>query len=181
MAYYPYMVRVDRNIGQNIVPVPLAKVSVVNDQGVGVGIFSTPGAIEGTSIPQPFETEEDGTKLIFVPPGRLRFIVAVDPQTTLEYWDVVPDNDNLLLPVMGERPTGDVDGVNTQFTVSTGVLGDRISLYVNGVRWTRVDLAATPLGKEFKVNVNVILTGDAPPVGAVIRADYIPIVPVAQD
>lgn len=180
MAYYPYIVRVDRNLGQSIVPVPRAKVQVVNEQGVGVGIFSTRGAVEGTAIPQPFETDDDGTKLIYIPPGVLRFIVEVDPQTTLEYSDAVPDVDNILLPVFGETPVGTVNGENTEFTVLTGVLGDRIAFFVNGVRWKKVPLGSTPLGQQFNVNVTVITTGDPPPVGAVLIADYIPITPVGH-
>lgn len=174
MAAYPYNIQVTRNVKQAIVPVKDAEITVYTSGGDGAQRILYPDANEspGTEIAQPIKTDTDGKAAFFLSRGRIRVDIKLDEATTNSIEDVVVDNDNIILPIVGETPTGDLAG--TTFTTAQSVLGERVAVYVDGVRWAKVANSTTPVGNQFNVNVNTLTFGVPPGYGAIVLVDYWP-------
>jgi len=68
--------------------------------------------------------------------------------------------------VMGEVPTGDIDGNNKIFTVSEDVFGNAIDVFLNGLLQKRTD-------DYTFTSPNTITFAVAPPSGSNLVVDYI--------
>lgn len=70
--------------------------------------------------------------------------------------------------VVGETPSGTVDGTNDTFTLANTPTSGTVRLYVNGVRMN------AGVGNDYTISTNTItfLSGAIPQTGDVILADY---------
>ena len=66
--------------------------------------------------------------------------------------------------IVGEQPVGQLDGVNTVFTMLHTPIGNSEAVYLNGMRATR--------GIDYTVAGNQLLFSDAPYANHVLRVDY---------
>lgn len=124
----------------------------------------------GSEFTQPITTDLDGMVKFYCEPGRIRIDMMLDSTTVASTEDVIVDQDNILMPIFGEIPSGETDDSNTQFSLSKYPLGSKIALYVNGYRWRRVD--TYPAANQFRVEGNILTLGNAPSADAVILVDY---------
>lgn len=67
--------------------------------------------------------------------------------------------------IIGETPTGAVNGSNTTFTLAQSPRPGTVMLYVGGIRMTGG-------GEDYTISGLTITTNTAPPSGAIIRVDY---------
>jgi hypothetical protein len=79
--------------------------------------------------------------------------------------DVVASIHELI--VVGEIPTGSIDGVNTDFTVSYEPLANSESVYLNGVL-----IADSGIG-DYTISGKTVTFADAPEIGDTVRISYI--------
>lgn len=175
MAIYPYKFVLTKNVRQALVPVRGAKVLVFRS-GSDVQKPLYPTAIEDTGSLIPADTlvtDVNGEVQFFTTPGRIRVDAIIDDVTTRSIEDVIADQDMLILEVFNETPGGSLTGTN--FTLVQSVLGNKISLYVNGTLWNFVSSNVTPSGAQYTVVNNLITTGQAPGAGANLVANYIPV------
>lgn len=69
--------------------------------------------------------------------------------------------------VTNELPAGDIDGVNTVFTLANSPIGDTLKVYLNGI--SQLD---GPTNDYTIVSVNQVQFNDAPLAGDVVKVDY---------
>lgn len=170
---YPVNHRVLRNLKQVMTPIRDCEVSVYDSQSGEIKqLFSDASEFPGTELPQPVKTDPNGEVTFYVTPGRIRIDSQIDDNLTISREEVVADASNIILPRVGEVPTGDVSG--TSFTLVYPVYADRVMLYVDGVRWKRVPSNVNPVGKQFSVNGIEMLLGQAPGGGVDFFVDYWP-------
>lgn len=79
--------------------------------------------------------------------------------------DVVASIHELI--VVGEIPTGSIDGVNTDFTVTYEPLANSESVYLNGVL-----IADSGIG-DYTISGKTVTFADAPEIGDTVRISYI--------
>lgn len=170
---YPVNHRVLRNLKQVLVPIRDCEVSVYDSQSGEIKqLFSDPSEFPGTELSQPVKTDVNGEVTFYVTPGRIRIDSKIDDALTLSREEVVADASNIILPRVGEVPTGDMSGAS--FTLIYPVYADRIMLYVDGARWKRVPSNTSPVGKQFSVNGIELLLGQAPGGTSDFFVDYWP-------
>jgi len=164
---YPYYRSFMKNVKQTAVPAVGAQIEVfrsgTNEQ---VPIYSDVNSL--SEIEQPTLTDTDGAVFFYVEPGRVRLDVQLDGSNVVSVEESIVDTDNLVLPVVGEIPSGNVDGVNTVFTLTRSPNASLVALYVDGNRFRWV--SGAPGAQQFSVTENIVTCGTAP--NAVILADY---------
>lgn len=173
MNVYPYTFVVSTNIIQGILPSVNTEVWVyISGTGTEKQLYADATGSEASKISQPLYTDSLGRVTFYSPPGRIRIDTHLDSNTVMSTEDVVVDQDNVLVPIIGETPAGLINGSNDTFTLSKHVLGDKIALYVNGYRWKRISSTGTLQTNEFKVVNNILYLGNAPGVDSVLLVDY---------
>jgi hypothetical protein len=164
---YPYYRAVQKNVGQALIPSVNAEIQVFKSgTNQEWPVYSN---ADGTNLlTQPLLTDSEGIMFFYAPPGRIRIDVRLDGANVISIEDVIVDVDSLVLPVVGEVPSGTINSVNTTFILSLTPNPNRVAVYSDGVRLVRTD--GTPVGGQFAVSNTSILIGTAP-VNSVI-VDY---------
>lgn len=176
MNVYPYTFVVTTNIIQGILPSVNTPVWVyISGTAVEKQLYADATGSDTSKINQPLYTDSLGRVTFFSPPGRIRVDAHLDSRTVYSTEDVITDQDSVMNLIMGETPSGVVDGSNTTFTVSNAILGDKVSLYVNGYRWKRIPNTSTLGTNQFKVTNNILTLGNAPGLNSVLLVDYYPL------
>jgi hypothetical protein len=93
-------------------------------------------------------------------------LTADSTQTTGVKWGTPFSSTN---HVVGETPTGTVDGVNAAFTLANTPVAGTVQVYVNGVRMK------SAAGNDYTISGTTItfLTGAIPQTGDAILCDYL--------
>lgn len=166
-SVYPYYRAVQKNVGQALIPSVDAEVQVFKS-GTNQEWPVYSNADGSNLLTQPLLTDSEGVMFFYAPPGRVRIDVRLDGANVTSIEDVIVDTDSLVLPVIGEIPSGSVDSANTVFTLTDTPNPNRVAVYVDGVRLIRVP--GVPVGGQFAVS-NVTITTGAAPVNSIV-VDY---------
>lgn len=119
-------------------------------------------------IDQPLVANPQGVVFFYSEPGRIRLEITVDGAVTWSEDIDVSDVDIIALPVIGEIPTGLVNGSNNSFTVLETPVAARTSVYVDRLRQTYSVTA--PGAGQFSVSSKTITVGTPPTTSILI--DY---------
>lgn len=166
-SVYPYYRAVQKNVGQALIPSVDAEVQVFKS-GTNQEWPVYSNADGSNLLNQPLLTDSEGIMFFYAPPGRVRIDVRLDGANVISIEDVIVDTDNLVLPVVGEVPLGNVNSVNTVYTLAATPNPNRVAVYVDGARLIRVP--GVPTGGQFAVS-NATVTVGAAPVNSIV-VDY---------
>jgi hypothetical protein len=173
MPLYPVTLTISRNLRQAVTPMRSAEVYVFR-AGTSEPLVVYPDWTGGAELIQPILTDINGKVSFYVTPGRVRVDARLDLATTESIELVVPNEDENLLPIIGEQ-LGTGDGVSTTFQLAYAPFGDKIAIYIDGRRCTQIPLTSTPIGPfQYNLNTTFVITGEPVSSGLLILADYIP-------
>lgn len=176
MNLYPYTFTVTKNLATGIMPMADTNVYVyINETGDKKSLFSDKTMNYGTELTQPLKTSSEGVVNFYCGPGRIRIDVQLDSTTISSVEDVIGDFDSIITPIIGESPVGQQNSNNTIFTLNSPIYGNKVSVYVNGLRIKRIQNTLTPSSGEFHSSENVLTFGTPPALTDTILVDYYPV------
>lgn len=176
MAFYPYTFVATKNVKQSLVPANSVNVFVYEVGSSGTGsskkknLYTSVSGGLPSSIDQPLITDANGQVQFYTEPGRIRIDTVIDSSLTLSHYDVIVDQDNLVVPNLNTSVTPDPNDSTKTFNLSVQPTNGMIAVYVDGLRFRKVS-SSTSNANEYTLSGKSITFGQAPSAGAIIIVD----------